>query len=131
MIDSRKNEAVRKLFGLNLRNLRQARGYNQLKFSEILGTSQSAVSAWEVGTREPELGVIFEIARTFHVPVTSLIPIEESGQEDDETRKVMEILHNNPRLCRAIERVSCFDDQQLGVVIGVIDAIAKEKEHTT
>ena len=126
MIDSRENERMRKIFGENLRKLRQSRGYSQLKFSEVLGVTQAAISAWENGIREPELGIVFAIAREFKVPVSSLIPIEESGIDEDVSQKTMDFLHQNPRWCVTFDKTRYFDDQQLNVVFSVIDAIAKE-----
>ena len=126
MIDSRENERMRKIFGENLRKLRQSRGYSQLKFSEVLGVTQAAISAWENGIREPELGIVFSIAREFKVPVSSLIPIEESGIDEDVSQKTMDFLHQNPRWCVTFDKTRYFDDQQLNVVFSVIDAIAKE-----
>lgn len=122
------NSQIRKKFGENIRALRKSRGYSQMKFAETIGfgVTQAAVSAWEVGIREPELCVIFGIADKFKVPVSSLIPLDESGMDDDTVRKVSDLLGQNPHLYAAIEKLQYFDDKQIGVVMSVIDAIAKE-----
>lgn len=130
MIDNKENERVRKIFGDNLRKLRQSKGYSQQKFAEALGlgVTQAAISAWELGIREPELGVVFAIARAFKVPVTSLIPIEETGRDDDVSQKALDFLHQNPRWCVTFDKTRYFNDQQMDVVLSVIDAIAKESD---
>lgn len=126
MLDSNVNEKMRKLLGANLRSLRQSRGYSQLKFAEIVGATQAAISAWELGTREPELGTVFQIAKTFMVPVSSLLPVEESGLDEDMSRKVLSAVGQNPGLGAAILKMQYFDAKQLAVVTSVIDAISTE-----
>jgi transcriptional regulator with XRE-family HTH domain len=124
------NSQIRKKFGENIRALRKSRGYSQMKFAETIGfdVTQAAVSAWEVGIREPELCVIFGIADRFNVPVSSLIPLDESGNDDDMVQKVVDLLQHNPRLCATIDKAKYFDEKQMNVVISVIDAIAKESD---
>ena len=122
------NTNIRRKFGENLRNLRKSRGYSQMKFAEMIGTTQAAVSSWEIGIREPEFGMVFNIADIFNVPVSSLIPIEESGMEEDMNQKLIDMLHQNPQLCVTFDKTKYFDEKQMGVVMSVIDAIAKESE---
>lgn len=101
-----------------------------MKFAETigLGTTQAAVSAWEIGIREPEFSVVFAIADTFRVPVSSLIPLEASGMEEDLLQKAADMLQNNPSLSTALDKIKYFDEKQMGVVLSVIDAIAKETD---
>lgn len=122
------NATIRKKFGENLRALRKSRGYSQMKFADAIGATQAAVSAWEVGIREPEFSVIFDIAAKFQVPVSSLIPLEESGMDEDVVQKAADMLHRNPRLCLTFDKTKYFDEKQMGVVMSVIDAIAKESD---
>ena len=122
------NATIRKKFGENLRALRKSRGYSQMKFAEAIGATQAAVSAWEVGIREPEFSVIFDIAAKFQIPVSSLIPLEESGMDEDVVQKAADMLHRNPRLCLTFDKTKYFDEKQMGVVMSVIDAIAKESD---
>lgn len=122
------NATIRKKFGENLRALRKSRGYSQMKFADAIGATQAAVSAWEVGIREPEFSVIFDIAAKFQIPVSSLIPLEESGMDEDVIQKAADMLHRNPRLCLTFDKTKYFDEKQMGVVMSVIDAIAKESD---
>ena len=122
------NATIRKKFGENLRALRKSRGYSQMKFAEVIGATQAAVRAWEVGIREPEFSVIFDIAAKFQIPVSSLIPLEESGMDEDVVQKAADMLHRNPRLCLTFDKTKYFDEKQMGVVMSVIDAIAKESD---
>ena len=118
--------AIRKRFGENLRALRTSRGYSQKKFSELIDWTQAAVSAWELGVREPEMSVVFDIADTLKVPVSSLIPIEMSGIDDDIARKILDVLYQNPQLFAAFDKIKYFDEKQMAVVLSVIEAISRE-----
>lgn len=124
------NNYVRKKFGENLRALRVSRGYSQMKFAKLVDEdlTQAAISAWELGIREPEFSVIFQIANTFKVPVSSLIPLEASGIEEDIVRMAHDILRQNPCLIPVFDKLRHFDEKQMNVVISVIDAISKEPE---
>lgn len=124
------NTQIRKKLGENIRNLRKSLRYSQMKFAEVIGfgTTQAAVSAWEIGIREPELSVIFGIAEKFNVPVSSLIPLDESGNDNDAVQLAADMLHQNPRLCVTFDKTKYFDEKQMGVVMSVIDAIAKETD---
>ena len=126
MMNTAENDRIRKILGANLRNLRQSRGYSQFKFAEIVGATQAAISAWELGTREPELGTVFQIANMFKVPVSSLVPIEESSLDDDTTQKVIDAVRQNPGISAAIQKMKFFDEKQLNVVMSVVDAISTE-----
>ena len=126
MMNAAENERIRKILGANLRNLRQSRGYSQFKFAEIVGATQAAISAWELGSREPELGTVFQIANMFKVPVSSLVPIEESSMDDDVTQKVIDAVRQNPGISAAIQKMKFFDEKQLNVVMSVVDAISTE-----
>ena len=121
------NAAIRKKFGENLRSLRISRGYSQVKFAEALEVTQAAVSSWETGIREPEFSIIFRIADQFKVPVSSLIPIEETELQDDMDRKALDILHQQPALYRIVEKSQFLTKRQIAAVISMIDAIAPEE----
>lgn len=99
-----------------------------MKFAEIVGTTQAAISAWELGLREPEFTVVFDIAEKFGVPASTLIPLEESGRDEDITQRAIDLLHQNPRLCVTFDKTKYFNEQQMGVVMSVIDAISKESD---
>ena len=124
------NSQIKKKLGENIRALRKSRGYSQMKFAEAIGfgVTQAAVSAWEVGIREPELYVIFGIADQFKVPVSSLIPLEGSGNDMDCVQTVLDLLNKNPRLFMMFDKMKYFDEKQISVVMSVVDAIAKESD---
>lgn len=114
-------------FGENLRKLRTSRGYSQDKFAREIGSNQVSVSAWEIGTRQPSMDTIRHIAAVFHVPITTLLSVEESGQDDDYVREVSDVLRQNPKVRILFDRAKYLSHSDLDVVLGVVDAITRER----
>lgn len=56
-----------------LRNLREQKGYTQKDLSETLHISPTAISHYENGSREPDVGVLIKIAECLDVSVDYLI----------------------------------------------------------
>lgn len=114
-------------FGENLRILRQSRGYTQEKFANIIDSTQSNVTAWERGTRMPSLQTIRGIADTFHVPLSSLISVGESGMDEDFVSEITDAIHREPKIRLLFDRAKYLTQDDLDVVIRVVSAIAKER----
>ena len=71
---------------VTLRRLRESAGYSQLKLSKQIGVSQSAIQWWEMGKREPTIGNVAALARTFNVSFKTIcqsMGIDISGIPDD------------------------------------------------
>ena len=64
-------------FGTKLKELRKEKGLGQIKLAEILGVSKSIISLWEIGTCEPTLSKLIEIAKFFGVSIDYLAGIED------------------------------------------------------
>ena len=115
--------------GDNLRKLRTSRGYSQDRFAREIGSNQVSVSAWELGTRTPNMETVKHIAMTFHVPVTSLLSVEESGHDDDFVREVSDVLRENPKVRLLFDRARYLSSSDLDAVLCVVDAITRERVH--
>lgn len=64
-------------FGIaeNLKILRKRYGITQQELAEIAGVTNSAVSAWETGVKEPRMGPIERISRHFNIKKSNLIEV--------------------------------------------------------
>ena len=113
-------------FGENLKALRKSRGYSQDKFARAIGSNQVNVSAWELGTRMPNLATIRHIADTFKVPLSSLISMESSGMDDDYIREIADVIRSNPKLRTLINKARYLPDESLDIIVNVIGAMTKE-----
>lgn len=112
-------------FGENLRALRKSRGYSQDRFAREIGSNQMTLSSWEVGTRMPSLGTMQRIADTFHVPLSSLLPMESTGMEDDFLLGLSDIMKIKPDLRVLFDRAKYLSEEDLRIVISVVCALTK------
>ena len=113
-------------FNDNLRNLRIQRNMTQLQLARDLGTSQSAVAAWENAAREPDFKTIQKIADYFGVTMSSLLPSDDSV-EDSLVNMVADSLHQNPKLRLLFDRSKFLSDADLDAVLAVVSAISRER----
>lgn len=61
------------LFGKRLKELRIEKGLSQQKLGECLGFCNQTISFWEIGSREPDLDTLVQIAHFFNVPIEELL----------------------------------------------------------
>lgn len=64
---------VNELIGINLKKLREERGYSMSKLAEIVQVSKSMLSQIEKGETNPSVGTIWKIANGLRVSFTSLL----------------------------------------------------------
>ena len=114
-------------FGENLRELRKSRGYSQDRFAKEIGSNQVNVSAWELGTRKPYLETIKHIAKTFHVPLSSLISIEDTGVEDDFVREVADVIQRDPKVRMLFDKVRYMSSADLDTILNVANALSRNQ----
>lgn len=76
---------------MKLKELREQAGLNQEGLAMKLSVSQSTISAYEVGDRSPDLGMLISIANIFHVSLDYLVgqsdirqPIRQSDLKPEE-----------------------------------------------
>ncbi len=67
---------MRQALGNRIRDLRIQKGWSQQRLAADAGTRQAKVSLLETGRIEPELGLVFRIARTFELSITELFPAD-------------------------------------------------------
>ena len=57
----------------NLRRLREAAGLTQVELSAMVGVTQSALSAWEIGSATPSLSNAERVADALSVSLDELL----------------------------------------------------------
>ena len=115
-------------FQNKLRNLRISRGLTQIELAEGLGTSQSSITSWESGRREPDFATIRRLADYFHVPMSSLLPSEETA-DDNYIGSISQSIAKNPKLLLLFERTRFLPDSELDAVLAVANALSKDHIH--
>lgn len=61
----------------NLRKLREAKCLTQPELAELFGSTQSAISNYESGTREPDISLLIRFAIYFDVTIDYLVGITD------------------------------------------------------
>jgi len=72
--------------GKNIKTMRQSRHITQGELAYKLNVTNKAISSWECGRTEPNMGMIEEMCKIFGCTKTELIDgiIPESPQDNDE-----------------------------------------------
>lgn len=100
------------VFGERLVELRKKRGLSQVELAERIGSTQRAISYYEVVAAFPPAEVLVQIARALRVSTDELLGLrrlkEESGEDRDHLklwRKFRKILDLPEKDQRAISRM--------------------------
>jgi transcriptional regulator with XRE-family HTH domain len=64
---------IKKLVGLNLRHMREKKGWSQDRLSEETGMHRTYISGIERGVRNPTIEVIHRLSTALHVEPASLL----------------------------------------------------------
>lgn len=87
---------------MRLSELRIARGMTQKQLAEHLGVTIRTITNYENGSREPNIGILIELADIFSIPIDYLV-----GRTDDTA----------PEVDTASSRISVKDDNEGKVVV--------------
>lgn len=115
-------------FGENLTMIRTSHGLSQVDLAKSMGVSQSAISAWERGTREPNFEACEHLADIFNIPLSSLMIPSEPQAGDDYVRYVANYLHNDPKKRILFDMSTKATPEEMDAVITVFKAILKERD---
>lgn len=67
----KEDERTNKL-GENIRQMRQAAGYDQRSLGKLIGVTGPAICAWESGKRIPTLNNLLQLAQVFSVTLDQI-----------------------------------------------------------
>jgi len=79
--DAEGGERALSIVGDNIRKLRVAAGLSQYDLSRCLNIHPAAISGWERGIRNPDLGMVSKIAEYFNVSTDFILGKEGSAEE--------------------------------------------------
>ncbi len=83
-------ESTNKQRGRLIAHYRKLCHLTQADLSKKLGLSAKAISAWETGRNEPNMGQAYDLAKIFGIEVTDLmLPASESDREKDELLEII------------------------------------------
>lgn len=96
--------------GQFLKELRSEKGVTQAELAELLGVSNRSVSRWETGTTMPDLDLLIELAKYFHVEVGEILDGErkENKMEPKEEELVRKIADFSNEERNAVTKRLCL-----------------------
>ena len=74
--------------GNNIKKMREKIGMTQAELGEKIGVSGVAIMRYEKDLREPNINTLQKIASALDVPVTQLLPLDETEKEDPSTPSI-------------------------------------------
>ncbi|WP_144456885.1 helix-turn-helix domain-containing protein [Bacillus pumilus] len=112
------------LFGKRITTLRKKAGLTQEELAKKLNVTRSALSQYELGTREPNYDLLLKIADFFEVTVDYLI-----GRSDNPDYKIIDDnkIESDPDLQIAFNAATDFSEEARKQTIDFINYI-REKE---
>ena len=84
--------ASKNLIGQRIRTMRLSRGMTQADLAKAINQSQSSITMYETGRREPDFETLEALADVFNVPLVSfvdgdgVVSVQISSPADDEIR---------------------------------------------
>ena len=88
----------------NIRNMRVARGMNQVELGKMLGVSKQCISNWENDNVIPSVEMLVKIADFFNVTTdevigrTDRVCIDVSGLTDEQIAHISNIVKDSQKL---------------------------------
>lgn len=107
----------------NLREIRKKCGLTQKELAERIGSSESAISMYESGKRQPDYETLLKISDYFGVSVDYLLGKETPRQNDPELDALLEQLKNRPEMRMLFKLASDATADDVRQAVRIIEAI--------
>ena len=100
---------------------------SQQQFAKEIDSNQVVVSSWERNDRMPSLSTIRHVAEVFHVPLSSLISLEEIGNVEDGDRELLGLIKTNPKIRQLVDKARYLSNADINMLLDVIGALTRER----
>ena len=109
-----------------IKSRRQELGLTLEDVAQAVGVGRSTVRKWETGLiKNMGRDKIAALAKILQISPVELVPAAGVIRSEDEER--LEALHQNPKLRLLFDIQKNLTDSDLNAVLGVVNAIAKER----
>lgn len=91
--------------GARIKALRESQGMLQKDLAQRLGVTSQAVSSWEIGRTEPNMGQVAKMQEIFKCTITDMISTEQRTITDDEMKLLIEYRNASEQARRLVHNV--------------------------
>jgi transcriptional regulator with XRE-family HTH domain len=116
---------------LNLKKIRVAKGLAQKEVAAHIGVTQTAVSDWERGEREPDFETLVKLADFFGVTVDNILGRDNTPTQpitDDEALEYLDELHKRPEMKTLFQVSKKATKNDIETAIMLIEALKKKSD---
>lgn len=119
---SPESRAYYQSLGSRIAQLRDAKGYTQAELARLVGVSQQAVFAWEIGERRISVFVLTKLAKVYSMTVEQLMGLARPVRVPK--RRL------SPRAMRHAERLQALPKTQQRFLVRIIDTLEESNSAT-
>lgn len=111
----------------NIREIRKKCGLTQKELADRIGASESAISMYESGKRQPDYETLLRISDYFGVSVDYLLGNETIRRYDPELEELLEELKTRPEMRMLFNLASNATKEDVLRAVRIIEALRKEE----
>ena len=104
------------LLGLRIKTMRKSRKMTQADLALAINQSQSSITMYETGRREPDFETLEALADVFNIPLVSLVDF--SGYVSD----------SNPQIRAVSTMMENMSDEQRDQILAIVRAVVSTSQ---
>ena len=106
-----------------MKALRTNRKISQWELAKATGMSQSAITAYERGTRRPDLDTLYAIAKALYVPLAAFFEDYSVTYFDQVDMDRLKAFHKDQRLSYLFDRIRYLPEKDFTLVSEIVNRI--------
>lgn len=114
----------KKLIGLRIRTMRMSRKMTQIDLAKAIKQSQSSITMYETGRREPDFETLEALADVFNVPLVSIV-----AEENDETGIKTSSAEMDPQISIVSGMMENMSEDQKEQIVAIVRAVVNHQAH--
>lgn len=115
--------AIQTIVSARMKALRTNRNMTQWDLAKATSLSQSSITAYERGTRRPDLDVLYAIAKALYVPLAALFEDYSVTYFDQVDMDRLKAFHKDQRLSYLFDRIRFLSETDFTLVSEIVNRI--------
>lgn len=113
---------------LRIREIRKKCGLTMKELGDRVGVSESAISQYETGKRQPDYETLLKIADYFGVSVDYLLGKEGGAAADPELEELLEVLRSRKEMRVLFSLAKGASKEDIEQAVRIIEAIRRKDD---